>query len=158
MAASLDPVAVAGLIAGIIVALFTSVTAPIMLARRVNQEHREDRDADWARQDKVAAHAAEAAALLAANQTEAARLLKANNEQVAETASITQAQLTEIHIAVNSTLTARMTETLDALRAQYALMKRLIVHPNVEERATMLRIAEAIADLEATIADRHPPH
>ncbi len=66
----------------VIVAIFTSITAPLMLAHRTEKMHTADREADWKRQDEVANKAAQAAADLATNQqkiaavaAEAARLL-----------------------------------------------------------------------------------
>ena len=55
---------IVGLIVALCVAVFSSVTAPLILAHRTERMHREDRLADYKRQDDVAAQAAEAAALL----------------------------------------------------------------------------------------------
>ena len=52
----------------ICVAIFTSVTAPLLIAHRTERMHRDDREADWARQDEVAAKAAEAANELLSSQ------------------------------------------------------------------------------------------
>lgn len=41
------------LIITIVIAIFTSITAPILLAYRTEKMHREDRQADYARQDQL---------------------------------------------------------------------------------------------------------
>ena len=48
---------ITGLIVTALLAIFGSVTAPVILMNRTAAMHREDRDADWARQDKLAAEA-----------------------------------------------------------------------------------------------------
>ena len=134
----------------ICIAVFTSVTAPIFLARYLEHQRHEDRMEDYARQDKVAAQV-EAAAVQAA---QAADLLKANNELVAATAETTQAQLKEIHTAVNSTLTAAITETLESNKRELALMREVYTDPDVQQEAHMRQLSESIAEKQATITDR----
>jgi hypothetical protein len=70
------------LILVIVLAIFSSITAPLMLAHRTERMHTKDREADWLRQDAVAEKAAKAARDLVTNQqtiaeaaAEAARLL-----------------------------------------------------------------------------------
>jgi hypothetical protein len=92
MAVRVSAASVIGLIVVGLVAVFTSVTAPLILAHRTEKMHREDREADWARQDRAArlllekqdeqaAAAAKAATDLAASQKEVA-------DQAAQAASL----------------------------------------------------------------------
>jgi hypothetical protein len=94
--------AAAPLVEVVAVVLFSSVTAPLILAARTERMHREDRKADYARQDKVAADAAEAsdkareaAAAVAEQAAEAARLLLESQEQVAAHAEDARVQAEE---------------------------------------------------------------
>jgi hypothetical protein len=139
----------------IAIALFASVTAPIMLnalnTRNASRERdrlweREDekareaaaqRAADIARQNQVAKRAEEAAELLAeataraAAKAEDARIaLIASNETVAriarESAASTNAELRVIHRLVNSSLLAAMQAELDSTLRLRAVLKELI--------------------------------
>lgn len=125
------------LVIAIMIAITTSITAPLLLSHRMDRQHRQDRDADWARQDEVAARVA------------------AHNTIADQTAADAAAQLQAIHTAVNSNLTARISETLAATQAQLAMMHRLIPEPDLEETATMSRLAATVAELVAQLADRH---
>lgn len=51
----MDPVTIATLAVSVVVAIFASITAPLILAARTERMHREDREANWARQDELAA-------------------------------------------------------------------------------------------------------
>ena len=53
----MDPAVVATLVVSVCVAIGASITAPLILARQAERMHRQDREADWARQDKMAADA-----------------------------------------------------------------------------------------------------
>lgn len=101
------------LIAVICVAVFSSVTAPLILAHRTEKMHREDRQADWDRQDR-------AAALLLAKQeeqaaaTEKARVdLAASQKRIADQAA-TAAQL----LAEAQAETIRRSDEVAALAAE----------------------------------------
>ena len=144
-------------LAVIVVALFTSITAPLILSLLVNRQHRADKRMDYARQDAVAAKAEETAALLLASQKKAAELLVENNAAVAETAAAAQAQLTTIHTLVNSSLTASMEGQLEALKGQLATMVRLIPTPSPDEKAQMAQMIKMISDLQVTLQHRLEP-
>jgi hypothetical protein len=135
----------------ILVAVFTSITAPLILSSRAQKMRRTDRQAEWDRQDekdrirkadadKVATVAAKAASDLVASQkriadqaAEAARLLVVNNELVAaSTRSLdikldqNLAQSKRIHTLVNSDMTAARQSELDQTRAIVVVLERVI--------------------------------
>jgi hypothetical protein len=134
-----------------LVAVFTSVTAPLMLAYMNSRQQRKTRDEDYARQDQVAAKAAQAAQDLVRVQTEAAResaetarLLLENQKanlagtqevaRVAAAASATanakldgiDAQTRRIHILVNSEMTAARQAELDQANAMVVVLTRVL--------------------------------
>lgn len=150
------------------VAVFTSITAPLILAHRTERMHREDKLEEYRRQDEVARKAAQAAADLVASQkqiadqaAEAATLLLAANERVAATARVTNSKLDTIHGLVNSSMTAAMHSELDALVTSLALMhevmdmKRTAKSEPTAEALLAVRTTEAkISELRAVINDR----
>src|SRR5580692_9183529 len=92
----LDIGVIIAIVVSIVTAVFASITAPLILANRTERMHREDRLADYERQDKVARAAEQTATDLIASQkkiadqaAEAARLLLDANERVAKTAQVT---------------------------------------------------------------------
>jgi len=125
---------------------------------------------DYARQDEVAAHAAEAAELLAARQdaaevkadkvarkaAEAASLLLAANERVAEqsahAAEVTNGKLAQIHELVNSNLTRQMEDTRDAQAQQEILMMEVIRLHKAAGREPSKEALDAIAAIRAKVA------
>lgn len=144
----------------ICVAIFTSVTAPLLIAHRTERMHRDDREADWARQDEVAAKAAEAANELlssqrrvAAQAAEAAALLLANNERVAATQSETNSKLSIIHTLVNSNMTTAMQSEYDAIVRELALMKEVMALNQAEGRQPTTASLSAIEATEAKIKE-----
>ena len=146
------------------IAIFSAITAPVILNWMTTRDRAAVQQKQWDREDQVAAkaelvaqHAAEAAELLRQNQEKAAKLLADNNRAVASTAKDTGEQLQAIHTAVNSNLTVRMTETLNATQAQLALMERLIPDPTPAEEATMRQLEITIAELTAQLGDRNAP-
>jgi hypothetical protein len=140
---------------GIIAIIVTSIVAPIVVAvfisARAEKRHREDRQADWDRQDEqernrrdaadeVAVLAAKAATDLAVSQkriattAEAARvqaakattLLAQNNELVAQTSGDISGQLTQIHTLVNSDMTKAMQDQYDAVESKLVMMREIV--------------------------------
>lgn len=114
---------------------------------------------------KGAADATRSAALHAAD---AARLLEEHNAVVAASTAETQAQLVEIkkqgqeiHVLVNSNLTAAKQATLEALEAKL-IAQRLVEtmreatgnHTSMETLADMDATSTKIAELKAELADR----
>ena len=138
------------LILVIIVGIFSSITAPLMLAHRTEKIHVRDRQADWQRQDEVAARA-----------VEAAQLLLANNERVAAQQQVTNKKLDVIHVLVNSNMTAAMQGEMDATQRELAMMKEVMdlktaagLSPTVEAAAAMEGAREKIRELAAALVDR----
>jgi hypothetical protein len=134
----------------IVVALIVSVFSPILVSVLTNHQHARERKMDWARQDAVAAQAAEAASLLLAE-----------NKRVAATAANTNNKLDTIHILVNSNMTKAMQAELDATRRDLASLREVA---RLNEEAGRPRSEEAhgvieetalrIAKLDAELRDR----
>jgi len=145
-----SPVLITAVI-GICTAIFASITAPMILARRTErmhqedmlrteQMHREDQLADYQRQDKVAAEvrvvaaqAAEAARILQEAQSESIRRTDEVARLAAEQAEATTGKLDEtngkldvIHGLVNSAMTAALQSELDALVTSLAMMREVM--------------------------------
>jgi len=125
--------------------IVTAIGAPMLLARQLNAQRREEKKEDWAREDKVAAKAAEAATLLVAS-----------NERAAQSAEEANGKLDVIHTLVNSNMTAAMEAQLVALQGQLVMMNRLaeITDPTVDEAAAIKAVQGQIAELTATLKDR----
>jgi uncharacterized membrane protein len=143
-----------GLVSSGILAIFASVTAPLILMNRTAAMHREDRLADWARQDAVAAEAKAAAAKVAAQ-------LQVVDQRVAEKADATNDKLDVIHTLVNSNMTAAMQAELDAIRREIVMMREVVAlnlaagrQPTVEALAAIEATQVKITTLEAQLADR----
>jgi hypothetical protein len=138
---------------GVWIALIVAVTStsgPLLLAWLTNRARSEDKQEDWARQDAVAAQAAEAAALL----------LKAN-ERVAAATDQTNQKLDVIHTLVNSNLTAAMLAELSATEAGLVLMREMVddrlqrgVQPSPEATARIRNTETRINELRAQVTDR----
>lgn len=140
----------------------------LLLGRQAAKLRREEKQEDWARQDKVAEQAERAAALLlerqdavAAQAAEAASLLLDANERVAETAAVTNGKLDVIHTLVNSNMTAAMQAELDATVRELAMMHEVIdmkraagAEPSVAALAAVEATATKIDELQVTLADR----
>jgi uncharacterized membrane protein affecting hemolysin expression len=131
----------------VLVALIVSLISPTVLAWINGRQRRADKQEDWARQDAVAAQAAEAASLLLAE-----------NKKVAESAQTTHDQLTQIHTLVNSNMTASMQADHDstvlllaALRANVALRGG---EANEDTRVAIKTAEGRLAELEAQLTDR----
>jgi CO dehydrogenase/acetyl-CoA synthase alpha subunit len=146
-----DPVAIAAIAA---IAGMGTVFSPLILSHMAARARRTEKQLDWAREDKVAAQAAEAAALLLARQdavaaqaAEAARLLLAANERVARTAAVTNRKLDVIHTLVNSNLTAAMQAEHDATVRTLAMMREVV---DLRRAAGNEPSPETLAAIEAT--------
>lgn len=135
----MDPAVVATLVVSVCVAIGASITAPLILARQAERMRRQDREADWARQDQVAAKAAEAV-------------------------GTANGKLDVIHDLVNSNLTAAMQAELDALETSAAMMREVIDlkkaagRPPAQETIIALQAIDAkIAALKTAISNRSAP-
>jgi hypothetical protein len=145
--------------------LLVGVIVPIYLVNRANKErredaiaaaaqHREDRDAEWARQDRVADLARKATDDLAISQkeiadqaAEAARLLLINNKQVAKVQGETNSKLDTIHTLVNSNMTAAMQSEFDATKRELAMMREVM---ELKKAAGLQPTAEVLASIAST--------
>jgi hypothetical protein len=137
------------------IAVFTSVTAPLILAHRTERMHRDDQLEVYRREDKVAAAAKAAAdaqlehqvaaASAAAAQVQgvadqaaiaATRLEAAQKETIARTNEVARTaaeandraerKLDQIHALVNSDMTAARQSELDQVRVLARVLERII--------------------------------
>jgi len=144
----------------VVVALIVAIGAVVQI--HVNgQQRRRDKREDWERQDIVANRLTARQDAIAAKAAEAAALLLANNQVVAETAARTQGQLTVIHDLVNSTMTEAKQSELVALRGQLVLMGRVMalneeqgIASTEEDRAALEAIDARVAEVQAIVDDR----
>jgi hypothetical protein len=137
----------------IIVALIVGTMATIGQAWQRHGDakaRRADKEMDWARQDLVAAQAAQAASLLLAE-----------NKKVAETAAVTNGKLDVIHILVNSNMTAAMQSELDATKREVVGLKEIVrlnkqggQEPSNEALEVIRATEDKVAKLEAELRDR----
>jgi hypothetical protein len=165
---SLDLGVIIAIVVSIITAVFASITAPLILAHRTERMHREDRLADYERQDKVARAAERTAVDLIASQkriadqaAEAAALLLAANERVARTAQVTNGKLDVIHTLVNSNMTAAMQSEYDATVRELAMMREVLAlkqaaggAPGAEALTAITATEVKLAELAAALEDR----
>ena len=168
----MDEASVISLIAVAVVAIFSSITAPLILAHRTERMHREDQLADYQRQDEVAKEAKETAFAMAAQQdviirqqkdaTEAARVRDGHAEKLAAAvAKSVDDKLDVLHGLANSTLSAAIESELGALETSLAMMNEVIdlkkaagIEPTREAIIAMQATEANIAELRATLADR----
>jgi hypothetical protein len=119
------------------------VLAPLLMSWLTNRHRQFEKKQDWERQDKVAAKA-----------EESARLLLESNERIAriteETAKSQNGKLDQIHVLVNSAMTAEMEKGLASHKAILALLVRLAP----EEVAQIDATKKLIAALETQLAER----
>jgi hypothetical protein len=120
-----------------------SIVGPALISVLTARQRRAERLEDYARQDAVAAQAAQAAELLlAANERVAT--------QTAEASARTDGKLRQIHELVNSTLTGAMQSQLVAMEAQLAMVRRWEPH----EEAHIAALEAAVGGLRAKLDDR----
>ncbi len=93
--------------------------------RANGRERRKDQDKTWARDDKVAEQAAEAARLLLAAQKESIARTDAVADHVAASTSSTSAKLEVIKTLVNSHMTAALLTALDASRSELVTLLKM---------------------------------
>jgi hypothetical protein len=139
------------LIAAIAAAAGT-VLSPLILSHMNNRARRAEKLEDWAREDRVAEKAAEAARLLLEANERVAKTARETNERVARAAARTDAKLNVIHTLVNSGLTAAIQAEYDATVRQLALMREVVELRRSSGRQSTEPSAEAVAAIEATAA------
>jgi hypothetical protein len=176
-----DP-ALLGFGSAVVVAAATSVTT-VQLARLANRAKERDKQQDWGRQDEVAARAERAVQAMAASQAliarqaaqeardAAARLLAAQQASIARTDEVARlaaergaaqsAQLRDIHVLVNSDMTAARQEALDQTRLTLLALEKLVQLDRAAGReptdADLAAVDEAkvrVDELQAVLADR----
>lgn len=124
----------------------SSTSSPLLLAFLTSRSRRKEKAGDYARQDLVAAKAAEAAELLlAANERVARQTAKADAE--------TQVALGAIHRLVNSNLTSAQRRELAATRAMLASMREVIDMKRDRDVAVKPETLTAIAEVERRIGE-----
>ncbi len=134
--------------------VLTSFVAPIMLSVISSKQARADRQEDYARQDKVAAKAEEAARRLVASNTEVAATAKT-------VASKLNNKLDVIHGLVNSSMTAAMQSELDAVTSNVVLLEQIIElkksagqAPTEDALKTVALMQDKMNELKANLTDR----
>jgi hypothetical protein len=141
---------VVSLVIVLVVAIFTSITAPIILARRTERQQRSDRLADYQRQDEVAR--------LAAQAVEA----QSSQAQAADWKLDSLARQAErIHTLVNSDMTAARQSELDQTRVLLAVLRRVVglsktrgQQPEPADLEALENAEARAAELERMLADR----
>ena len=141
--------------------LLVGVLVPVYLVARSNNDrredneravimHREDREAEWARQDELAARAARAQHDLSEQAAEAARMLMDTN-----------GKLDVIHTLVNSNMTAAMQSEYAAVVRELAVMREIMELKKANGLEPSTAVLTAIAateiklnELRAALEDR----
>lgn len=128
-----------------LIVAFAGVAGPLFLSYLNNRQRHAERAEDYARQDAVAAKAAEAA-----------ELLLESNKAVAATAKVTNNKLDVIHTLVNSTLTAAIEAQLEATVQQLEWMRHVVALSTNGEpsRDAIVAIESKIAELRVALKDR----
>jgi hypothetical protein len=157
---------------GVILALFSSITAPLILAHRTEKMHREDREAEYARQDEIARAASAAVAAAGQAATDAHTFaaetaskvsdqLNAAGAEAARVAESTNSRLDIIHALVNSGLTSVMKSELAAVERELELLREVTeLHrangrePSAETLASIKATEKKIDELTQVIRDR----
>ena len=151
-----------------LIAVTGTAVSPLLLASYTGRQRRAELAETYRRQDEVAARTAAAVAavaasqqLIAANQDQAAALLLAANERVAEATADVQSRLAQIHVLVNSQLTAAEHRELEATKALLGTMLELAAlrrdggtEPSVEAQDLIMETEFRVAALEASLAER----
>jgi hypothetical protein len=123
--------------------------------------HRADRDAEWDRQDKIAARAAKATADLAESQKKLAARADEATGQLLTAAAEESTKLDTIHRLVNSALTAAMQAEHDAVLRELAMMREVMelrraggTEPGAATLAAIDATETKLAELAAALATR----
>lgn len=133
-----------------LIAAIPTFTTPLVMAVVNHQIARQQKQEDYARQDVVAAKAAEAA-----------ELLLASNEKVAKAAKVTDEKLDVIHTLVNSNMTAAMKSELDAITRELAMMQEVVElkrtagkEPSTAALSSIESTKDKIKELQVEVAKR----
>ena len=119
-----------------VLAIFTSITAPIILSMRTERLHRADQERQFAREDHLES------------------LMKQNARNVS-------AKLEQIHTLVNSEMTAARQNELDQTRAMLSVLQRVVakayekgIEPEPEDLQGIKTTRARVSELESILADR----
>jgi hypothetical protein len=133
-----------------LIAAVTTTVSPMILSHFNNKNTREDRAADWARQDAIAKRA-----------SDAANTLIEGGRKATAVAAETNQKLDVIHVLVNSNMTAAMQSELVAVTAQLALIREVMEmnttagrKPSVDTLAVEKAAVVKVAELTASLNDR----
>jgi len=136
-------------------AFITAATTPLIQS----YIRRQDKKADYLRQDEVAERAKtdnakllESQEKLASQNNETARLLVQSNEKSDHRSDVQDAKLDQIHTLVNSNLTAEMQARLVTLRSFLDVSLKYALHPPTMGEAELAELASSIADTRSEIA------
>lgn len=166
------------------IALFASVTAPLLLLYLSGRQRVKDKQMEWERQDRLAAEAKTAAETVAGAAQEAAEKLAAETKRTTEAAmgaavdandntkkmaeqhkkfsEITNSKLDVIHTLVNNNLTTAMQDQLNSRTGERALMQEVIDlnkaagrSPSPESLAALSVLDGRVQFLERALLDRY---
>jgi hypothetical protein len=145
---------------------------PLVMAWQTGIQSRAAKKLDWDRQDAITKRAEDrqdevarqnasySAQVLTNQKTQREATLEVKN-QVVETAATQSAKLDQIHVLVNSNMTAAMKSELDAKREVLVVMEELIalkrkngLEPSPETLGQLEATRNKIQELEAQLADR----
>ena len=139
----MEPTVILTLIVTACLAVFSSITAPIILSHRTERMHREDLLEQYRREDELAAKLAEAARQATRRDTQ------------------TNIKLDEIHTLVNSEMTAARQAQLTIAQAMLVVLQRVVAtayskgqDPDPEDLAAIEATKESIDELKGILADR----
>lgn len=132
------------------IAVFTAVTAPLLLTYMTSRIRAEERRLDYERQDKIAERVAEVA-----------RVTAESADHVTEKLNKISNQAAQIHTLVNSDMTAARQAELDATRVVLRVLKRVVrtsldkgVRPDQPDLDAIDDATARISELEQILADR----
>ncbi len=140
-----------------VIAVFSSITAPLLITYATTRLRRQERLEDYARQDAIAQRVAEVARTAADNSAATERKLN----QISQQALQIREQANQIHILVNSDMTAARQAELDQTRAILAVLRRVTnltvqqgAAPDPEDVQAIARAEHRVQELEQILADR----
>jgi hypothetical protein len=126
------------LFAVVLAALISAVVGPCVLAFITARERKKEREANWEREDKVAA------------------LLLAQNQKIDASRDGVLGQLKVIHALVNSNVTIEMKERFALTETYLALLREIaVLKPNGETQALIAAAEDKVAELRLGLAERH---
>lgn len=133
-----------------LIAVFTSLTAPLLLIYFTARTRRSERREDYRRQDEIAERVAEVARATAASAAATKTQLNGISNQA-----------TQIHTLVNSDMTSARQAELDQTRVVLAVLRRVVavtvekgLPPLPDDLIAIQEAVDRISELESILADR----